>query len=272
MSQATKSARPPSPGPPRVQVFRPSAGLGRRVVSISVMESAGGQASVLPTTGAVLGFQFHGRVRAGQELLSPAGVTGIQNTAREYGYLEQTASVLVRFTAQGASCLGVPASELTNQSLALDQLLGAARVRQVRDRLLEAHSAAERVNVIEQLLLGLPFVRDARLEHALGLLDAAPPEAASIAAVARSVSLSERQLERRFLERVGVSPKRYASLRRFERALALARTAPSLTAAALEAGYYDQSHFVRDVRRFAGTTPRQLARGAAGMSDLSNPL
>jgi methylphosphotriester-DNA--protein-cysteine methyltransferase len=59
---------------------------------------------------------------------------------------------------------------------------------------------------------------------------------------------------------VGVTPKRYASLARFERALQLARGAASLTHAALDAGYYDQSHFIRDFTRFAGGPPGQFLR------------
>lgn len=80
-------------------------------------------------------------------------------------------------------------------------------------------------------------------------------EPRSIPAVARKLSISGRQLERRFLARVGVSPRAYASLRRFERAVAIAKTAPSLTRAALDAGYYDQAHFNREVRRFTGQAP-----------------
>jgi len=253
-----------------MKLFRPCAALRDRVVHLAFVENDGGELSVLPTAGAVLGFQFHGRVRAGVELLSPAGVTGIQKSAREYGYVGPTASLLVRFTPQGATCLGVPASDLANHSAPLDVLIGPARARQARERLLDARNADDRRAIVEQLLLDLPFAPDPVIERALRLLDSAPDESASVARVARSVSLSERQLERRFLQRVGITPKHFASLRRFERAVALARTAPSLTAAALEAGYYDQSHFIREVRRFAGATPGQLRLREPEMSDLSN--
>jgi AraC-like DNA-binding protein len=76
--------------------------------------------------------------------------------------------------------------------------------------------------------------------------------------------MSERQLERRFLARVGVTPRSWATLRRFERAVALAAATPDapLTNVALDAGYYDQSHFIRDVRRRAGQRPTTLFRRA----------
>ena len=237
-----------------MQTFVPSAALRDRVASIDFLDEVSGPARVLPTTGAVLGLQVHGRVRARDRLLSPAGVTGIQTAARRYDYLGPTASLLVRFTPQGAACLGVPASELANQSVALDDLLAPARAREISERFVAAGSVGARVAIVEELLLGLAFVRDPLIDRALALLG----EDARVAAVARAVGLSERQLERRFLARVGLTPKRFARLSRFERAVALARAGGSLSAAALAAGYYDQAHFIRECRRFADSTPGQL--------------
>ena len=82
-----------------------------------------------------------------------------------------------------------------------------------------------------------------------------------MAAVARELGLSERQLERRLLTRTGLTPKRYASLRRFERAASALNGAESLAQLALEAGYYDQSHFIREFSRYAGTSPGRFVRG-----------
>ncbi len=242
--------------------FSPRAALRDRVSAIDVVDSAGGALTVLPRASAVLGFQVRCRVRAGDALLSTAGVTGIQSTARTYSYEAPTTSILVRFTPQGAACLGAPASSLAGRSVALDDLLPAAWVREAQGRLAEAREAEGRVAIIEELLLGLPVARDPLITRAIDLLGAGSGEEPAIAAVARALGLSERQLERRFLQRVGVTPKRFATLRRFERASALAVTAPSLTDAALAAGYYDQSHFIRDFRRFAGEAPGVLLRRA----------
>jgi AraC-like DNA-binding protein len=236
-----------------MQSFVPTLVLRDRVVAIDVIEHQGGEVSVLPSTSAVLGLQVCGRVRAGDGLLAVAGVTGIQGTARRYAYVGPTVSLLVRFTPQGASCLGVPASELVDRSVALDEIL-VGRAREVGERLCEASDTAARVKMVEQLLLGLDWAPDLLIERALALLGAG----SNVAAIARELGISERQLERRFLARIGITPKGYAGLRRFERAVALARTSSSLTDAAFAAGYYDQSHFIRDVRRFAGATPSEL--------------
>lgn len=257
----TGDDRGSAPGTGRVFGRRPHPALADRVASIAVIESAGESVTVLPSAGAVLGFQYRGRVRAEEGALSPAGVTGVQTAARRYAYDGPTGSVLVYLTAQGAACFGAPAHTLSRRSVPLDALVAPALVREALDRLADARDDGARVAVVEDTLRSLPYERDALVARALELLDAAGAgEARSVAAVARRLSISERQLERRFLARVGVSPRAYASLRRFERAVALAKTAPSLTRAALDAGYYDQAHFNREVRRFTGQTPKAALR------------
>jgi methylphosphotriester-DNA--protein-cysteine methyltransferase len=237
--------------------FDPPPRLRNRIASIEIVEADGGDTIVLPSTSAVLGIQFRGRVRAGDTLLARAGVTGIQSTARTYSYERGTGSLLVRFTPEGAACLGVPVVELANRSVALDEFLPRAQVAEVHERLGDANDASARVAVLESFLDELRYRSDPLVTRALSLLDTGA-ESVNVSAAACALGLSERQFERRFLAQVGVTPKRFAMLRRFERVAEQAKTAPSLTAAALEAGYYDQSHFIRDFRRFAGAAPREF--------------
>ncbi|MDP1829790.1 MAG: helix-turn-helix domain-containing protein [Archangium sp.] len=238
------------PRKPGISHHAPSAHLRSRVAAIQLVVSDGTPVSVLPSSSSVLGFQYSGRIRAEEGLLSTAGVTGLQRGPRRYRYLGETASVLVRFTPLGSTCLGAPADELADKSVPLEGLLSPLLVRQTTERLLEAPDERSRVEVIERLLARLPWEPDALVAHALELLEHMP-----VARIARELGLSERQLERRFRARVGISPRAFASLRRFERAVALSKHTASLTELALEAGYYDQSHFNRDFRRFAGTSP-----------------
>jgi AraC-like DNA-binding protein len=243
-----------------VVTYPPHPRLRDRVAAIDVVENDGGELLVLPSTSAVLGFQFRGRVRSDESLLARAGITGIQSRARSYSYLGATGSVLVRFTPEGATCLGVPAGELAGRSVPLDALLPAARVAQAVEQLSEARDAAACASIVERVLLDLPFTADPLVARAVSRLGE-PTDEATVARVASALGVSERQLERRFLARVGVTPKRFATLRRFERAVALSRTAPSLTSAAIDAGYYDQSHFIRDFRRFVGAAPGDVLHG-----------
>jgi AraC-like DNA-binding protein len=248
-----------------VERYVPGRLLRDRVVSIDRVSSQGHTSQVLPSAGAVLGLQLSGRILGPAGPLSSFGVTGIPDSARRYTYDGPTETFLVRFQPQGAACLGVPADLLRGQSLSLDELWdGSGRERAARlvAELLATSDAARRVTLLEEFLLSLPFRRDMRLERALQLLACADArgEGARVAAVARELSLSERQLERLFLQRVGIPPKRYARLRRFERALRLVRLTGEvrdLGEVACASGYTDQAHFNRDFRSFTGTTPRR---------------
>jgi transcriptional regulator GlxA family with amidase domain len=156
--------------------------------------------------------------------------------------------------------LGVPVDELTNTSVSLDALLPRARVAEALERLQEAADDEARVAVVADVLLQLPFARDRAVSLAIERL-IRPDGPAPVAAVARELGLSERQLERRFRARVGLTPKRFASLARFERAVTLAKGMSTLAQVAAAAGYFDQSHLSRDFRRFAGGAPTRLRTG-----------
>jgi AraC-like DNA-binding protein len=77
--------------------------------------------------------------------------------------------------------------------------------------------------------------------------------------VAARVYLSERQLQRRFVERVGYGPKVFQRVARFQRAARRLRSdGAGLAGAAAWAGYADQAHLTRESRRLSGLTPREL--------------
>lgn len=248
-----------------MQSYVPSRPLRDRVVSIERVLSHGHSSQVLPAAGAVLGLQVSGRVLGPAGPLSSFGVTGIQDGVRRYSYDEPTETFLVRFRPQGATCLGVPADLLSGRSLSLDEIWaapGRVRAAALMDALLAISDTTRRVALLEAFLMSLPFRRDLRLERALELLGQPDRDdvRARVAVAARELSLSERHLERLFLARVGISPKRYARLRRFEHAARLARDGHRLGKVAFATGYADQAHFIREFKRFSGTTPRRLVR------------
>jgi len=78
--------------------------------------------------------------------------------------------------------------------------------------------------------------------------------------------LSSRQNRRRFLDAVGLTPKRFERVRRLQRAMS-SLGASNLVQVALEAGYFDQAHFTRDFRDFTGQTPTQFLQQPHAISD-----
>lgn len=116
----------------------------------------------------------------------------------------------------------------------------------------------------------------ARIDGALTLLGAhdAP---LGVATLAERLNLSRRQLERDFLEWVGVPPKVFMGIRRSQRAMALLSSrspAAPLADIALAAGYADQSHMTRELKRYLGVTPgapRLPAHDVAFIQEQSSP-
>ena len=82
---------------------------------------------------------------------------------------------------------------------------------------------------------------------------------ASVNAIANDAGISARQLERKFLRDVGVGPKVLGRILRFQQVFrAISQENPSWARVALECGYYDQAHLIRDFREFSATTPSVL--------------
>lgn len=89
-----------------------------------------------------------------------------------------------------------------------------------------------------------------------------------VQAAAEIAGIGRRQLERRFLEVVGVSPALFANVLRFRSVFDAIEhdSARPWTDAALAAGYFDQSHLIRDFRRFVGCTPTEFAASLPGLA------
>ena len=118
----------------------------------------------------------------------------------------------------------------------------------------EALTPLQKLTCLDKLLTGLVGKKSRRSEitdHALYLLRV---KHLSIAECARSIGVSERRLSQLFREEVGVSPKLWARIQRFQavtRALYAGVDIPWVELA-LDCGYYDQSHFANDFRAFSG--------------------
>ena len=78
--------------------------------------------------------------------------------------------------------------------------------------------------------------------------------------VARRVGLSQRRFIQVFAAEVGMTPKLYSRVRRFQQARALARKTADWARIAVDCGYFDQSHLIRDFLEFSGLTPTDYLR------------
>lgn len=158
--------------------------------------------------------------------------------------------------------LGISMAEMIDDSYDAMDVFGN-EIQQMNDQLCDARNFDEIKNVTEQFLLkkvkalkrSLPF--DNAMLELLRLNGNVPMEQ-----IASLACLSLRQFERVSKERIGFSPKLFARLIRFSRAYRLRENFPqvSWTSIAHECGYFDQMHFIRDFKEFAGVIPGILEK------------
>lgn len=158
--------------------------------------------------------------------------------------------------------LPVPQDRLAGQILDLESVW-RSWARGTADRVASEPSAVESLETFERALEAL--VADVAVSAETQALDAAIAALrasggnAPIDRLAHAASLSRRQFERRFAERVGLSPRLFGRIVRFQRAFRhLGRESGADVAA--RCGYADQAHLVREIRRFAGQTPSALTQ------------
>jgi AraC-like DNA-binding protein len=152
----------------------------------------------------------------------------------------------------------VPAHETSDADIPLETLWGRRRAVALRERLLESTGLDAKLDALEtapQEIWSPPGLHPA-VVFALAAFERVPTRT-SIAAVTDAIGLSAKRFIERFKIEVGMTPKRYCRIRRFQRALTLASRGCHVdwTRVALDCGYFDQAHFIHDFRSFAGVTP-----------------
>lgn len=152
----------------------------------------------------------------------------------------------------------VPAGEMANRLLALE-LLWRGAAQEIREQLLAAPSVDALFALLERSLmarLARPLELHPAIELERGHICRAP-HIATVSGVMKRIGLSQRRFIQLFQDQVGLTPKAFCRVRRFQRVLRTVHRHNSVDWAqvALDGGYYDQSHFIHDFRSFAGLTP-----------------
>jgi AraC-like DNA-binding protein len=203
------------------------------------------------------------RIRAGTDIVAAEYADGVVVTtptrALEFGYPPGTRSVGVHFKPWGlAPFLPMPAAELRDRPVTVEEVWGRPTIAELRDRLATAAGPHEMLTLLEEQLLrrigetaGLGLVRHTSSVIALAT------GAVAIGDLSVAAGVSSTHLAQRFKEVVGVTPKRLARTYRFAATvLAIDPAGPvDWLELAGRAGYYDQAHFANDFRTFTGLTP-----------------
>jgi AraC-like DNA-binding protein len=153
--------------------------------------------------------------------------------------------------------LGVAADAIAGQVIELDDLWGRDATQRLLDQLAATRVTSEAAEVLESAIASRAMISGS---NRLVLEAAERLASAGVNIVATDLGVSERHLRRVFREAVGVSPKDFARLVRFDRALRAAHEdeGESWASIAAAAGYYDQAHLIGEFHSISGVTPRAL--------------
>lgn len=220
---------------------------------------------VFPSTGLVLGFQYKGKLayieNSVENPLAVSGITGLQDSFRVFKNAKNIGSVLVFFNEMGASYFFQnPINELFNESLSLDNLVNQSEIQRIEDLLAEAQTDQERIAIVEQFLLShlIEKKEDKIVTEAVNRIYDSNGKV-KIKQLAESLFISQSPFEKRFRKIIGTSPKKFASITRFNTILDTLQKGNSLTIS-YENDYFDQAHFINDFKHFTGETPEQFIK------------
>lgn len=218
----------------------------------------------LPDLRAVAAFSLRGEcVLDGGQRVAPAAFTGPRGTLRRHEHRGVHAVLLATFTPVGAAAfLRVPLEEFAGVTTELAGLLGRRpELERLQDDIVSAPNHARRIRLLEGFLLTRihESAPDPLMSAAVTWLERDAGEK-RIDALTHYIGLSQSALERRFRRVVGVSPKKYASVTRLQRAVRLRIEGADFATVAQSAGYADQAHFIHDFRRATGHTPADFFR------------
>jgi AraC-like DNA-binding protein len=163
-----------------------------------------------------------------------------------------------------ATLFRVPMPECTNCRIPLDALLGPT-APELAEKLAEAGDFRQKVAVLEGFLLDhirrQPFTIDLG-DHAADII-LERKGIVSVQDLADELGVNRRQLERKFMSKVGLSPKYYARVKRISYVCSLLVGEKNLDwqDAISQGGYYDQSHFIKDFQEFVRQNPSLYYKG-----------
>lgn len=192
----------------------------------------------------------------------PAMLVGLQTAQRKQLVIRGNVEHFVVLFQPAAiyHLFGLPAGEIVDGDFAVHGVIGGV-ASELHQQLGNAHTFEERVQIADRFI--------ARIS--IGAPTSDPIESAAaelmrvhgvcrIDVLATATGLSIRSFQRVFQQKLGVSPKRYARIVRFEAALKAKAVLPGTTwtAVAHKFGYHDQMHMIHDFESLSGETPTGL--------------
>lgn len=179
--------------------------------------------------------------------IAPTGVSGI---------------VAARFFPEGLlPFLNIPVSDLEDKAVSLDVVFGE-KGKELEDRVIPVADNLQRIKLIEEFLLSRlsePQTIDAITRSCVEAIFQSQGQL-DVVQLADKMNISKRNIERKFVTAIGMSPKQLSKVVRLQAAMKMLeqKKFSNLTSLAYENGYYDQAHFIKDFKEFTGMSPKSF--------------
>ncbi|MGB7068950.1 MAG: AraC family transcriptional regulator [Pyrinomonadaceae bacterium] len=156
-----------------------------------------------------------------------------------------------------------PMNEITDSVVDADLVWGT-ELTFLRERLLSTTDVDTRFSIAEEFLLDMfrsKLVEEPCVEYAIGEI-VRRPDRTGIAQISDKIGYSKRHFIEMFRRQVGITPKAYLKIMRFQKAVEQIEAGGDIEWAAVahDCGFYDQAHFINDFRVFSGFTPAAYLR------------
>jgi AraC-like DNA-binding protein len=205
-------------------------------------------------------------------LKSRSQISGQKNTYFDLIISGNTKLLSIVFEPYGLSqFFDIPSSELLNQTIPLRFVLGK-QLDELEDKVFKTDTTEQKIVIIENFfkkqLAKKKNYQLPRISNSVKEINS-NSQNNPVLQLALNACLSRKQYERSFTNLVGISPKQFMRIVRFQRALFIKQNNPDikLTELAVDAGYYDQSHMITDFKQLSGYTPKQYFTQCEPFSD-----
>lgn len=169
----------------------------------------------------------------------------------------------VRFYPYGVSnFIKKPLKELENKETLIADIFGQLIADELECKIINATDTQQRIEIIEAFLLNILNEKetlDTIVKSTVDILFETRGNS-PIKSILKDDLSKRRQVERKFLSQIGLSPKQLGKVVRLQTALRLLlnKETETFTKIAYESEYYDQNHFIKDFKEFTGITPKEF--------------
>lgn len=263
-----------------IKIIKPRESLKKYFQYIWYLDMQGEKSNdklrLIPTGFSEILFHYndgYGRfIKGGNDCYSSTVIIGQQENY--YDYLTRNNNGIISFVINPlyvSEITGFPASDFAN-SIFDAELVFNKEIKNINDFLCGKTSVTEKIDYIEryfELILGKKkIIGDKIIEQSFQNIKSSGGFI-KIKELAEFYNISNRQLERKYLNKIGLTPKKISKIIKLQYVLYLAQTCTKskFTDLALNSNYYDQSHFINEFKSLTGYSPKEYFNLCSPVSD-----